>query len=169
MAEREPGLYWVRDRFDDDWVVALWSGSAWLLHGDTTEYKDGAFLEIGPRAEMPPPVVVMDTPQLPEVVHYNLNTPERKRALMAAFKLPEWPEPQPITDAQKTGERFLVWATPVNVSRLHPHNDPMKESGWLTAFWDGYWIVGGNETGEGFSLDDDRVTRYLPLPPDVMP
>jgi hypothetical protein len=100
-------------------------------------------------------------PIQPQLVHYDLNTAEGKRTLAAFLKMPEWPEPQPITDAQKTGERFLIrydWAP-------YPH--------WLDAYWDekalgrGSWCGIG---GEGIVyLCEPRVTHYLQMPPDVKP
>ncbi len=173
MAEREPGPYWVRDRFEDEWVVALWSGFGWTLHGDEEQYGDADFIEIGPRAVMPPPAIPnprdaipnprdrhqsTDTPPV-TVMNFDLNTPEGKRALMAAFQLPQWPEPQPITDAQRTGERVLVWS---ECAREDPNR-----LGWLTARWaEGDWTIGGDWwEDEAMHLRDCVVTHYVPLPP----
>ncbi len=157
MAEREPGPYWVRDRFEDEWVVALWSGFGWTLHGDEDQYRDADFIEIGPRVELPPPVI--EPPQPPNVAHYDMNTPEGKRALAAFLQLPLWPEPQPITDAQRTGERVLVWS---ECAREDPNR-----LGWLTARWaEGDWTIGGDWwEDEAMHLRDCVVTHYVPLPP----
>jgi hypothetical protein len=70
----------------------------------------------------------------------------------------EWPEPQLITDAQKTGERFLVWND----------SDYPDTRGWFTAFYDGKidgWLTGAL----GGYTELDRVTVHLPRPPDVKP
>ncbi len=72
-----------------------------------------------------------------------------------------WPEPQPITDAQKTGERFLVWCE-------FDGDQRWVEGRWMenvlleneTAYWD---------LGFGIRALADNVTHYLPLPPDVKP
>jgi hypothetical protein len=63
----------------------------------------------------------------------------------------EWPEPQLITDAQKTGERFLVW-------------------------WDEgrVWVIGWYSDGQWRVTHDPRqwidgVIHYLPVPPDMKP
>ncbi len=162
MAEREPGPYWVRDRFEDEWVLALWSGFGWTLHGDEEQYRDADFIEIGPRAELPPPVIVettTDDSAQPAVVHYDLNTPEGKRALAAFLQLPQWPDPEPITDAQKTGERFLV--------RILRTRHPRLAHGWVEAYWDAdYWMTDlFMPDGELIFFDDDEVTHSMPLPP----
>jgi len=55
MAEREPGLYWVK--FDDDdgpdeWEVAEWTrDGSWLVLGLSEEYSDDGFAEIGERVD----------------------------------------------------------------------------------------------------------------------
>ncbi len=152
MAEREPGPYWVRDRFEDEWVDARWTGKDWLLHGDVARYRDADFIEIGPRAVMPPPVIVettSDDSAPPAVVHYDLNTLEGKRALAAFLQLPPWPEPQPITDAQKTTTPILVWS------------EGWGE--WAAAFWDrDSWHLSCSEDS---IADTDTVSHYIPLPP----
>jgi hypothetical protein len=63
----------------------------------------------------------------------------------------QWPAPEPITDAPKTGERLLVWWN--------------EGRGWVIGWYsDGQWRV----------THDPRqwingVTHYLQLPPDLNP
>jgi hypothetical protein len=88
-----------------------------------------------------------------------------------------WPQPQPITKAQKTGEKWLVW-------RNFTHRATGMYSGlggWYVAFWmneevvkdaadghpiHGYWCV-SSPTFHTPIGDDTNVTRCLPLPPGV--
>ena len=48
-AAREPGFYWVK-RFDE-WEVASWKYSSWLLTGLELTLEDFDFEEIGERVE----------------------------------------------------------------------------------------------------------------------
>jgi hypothetical protein len=64
-------------------------------------------------------------------------------------------KPQPITDAQKTGERFLVW------SKRHTR--------WFAAVWEtesNSWSEGLSPLGGSRSIMGE-ITHYLPPPPDV--
>jgi hypothetical protein len=64
--------------------------------------------------------------------------------------------PQPITDAQKNGEPFLVW-----------HAGEFQH-GWHVAEWSSYvemWLRRGSSEENYLVVDD--VTHWLPLPPDV--
>jgi len=67
-----------------------------------------------------------------------------------------WPEPQPITDAQKTGERLLVW---------HKESGDWKIAAWFKPAFD-------TEIGwyDDFYrlIDEDCISLYLPLPPDAV-
>ena len=107
-----------------------------------------------------------------------------------------WPEPQPITDAQKTGERFLVWhkggaamliSQPVQNGLISSIGPFRLLAGWYSARWsislnniraDGRWILGDLRHSQGALVLDlterkgaivllDNPRRYLPLPPDV--
>jgi hypothetical protein len=142
MADRESGAYWIRDT-GGDWVVAYWEGdprvAEWYGFGDDRPIDSKWIAEIGERVERRS--VTADATLAGRLVDFE-----------------EWPEPQPITDAQKTGERFLVW----NDSE-HPDT-----CGWFTAFYDGKidgWLTGAL----GGYTELDRVTAHLPLPPDVKP
>ncbi len=72
-------------------------------------------------------------------------------------------EPQPITDAQKNGERWVVWYTRQEWSGQDP------DGVWITASWfadhDGWsgWMEAGHRRR------DEEITHYLPLPPDIRP
>lgn len=149
MTERAPGFYWVKDRWDDEWWPAQWKGDdGWTFCGHSGEHCDDDYwVEIGEPAERTPNVELLS------------------KMLLEAARVIEAAKPQPITDAQKNGERFLVWATPVSVTERDPGSDPTKESGWLTAWWDDEeWIVGGDSIEDGFCLPARRVTHYLPVP-----
>ncbi len=65
-----------------------------------------------------------------------------------------WPEPQPITDAQKTGEWWLVWFS------------AERNGQWIKARWFyDAWYADGSR----YPLARHLVSVCLPLPPDVKP
>jgi hypothetical protein len=194
MAEREPGFYWVKPvgiapainqsresvPVDDcarpqeaEWTIAQWMDCEaglgwyfWMTLGDEQPYKDADFAEIGERVVRQPSSsftidhLVLEKAQ---IAWPDLSMRARGRITVTGM----WPEPQPITDAQKTGERFLVWNENPTDDQLH---------GWFTARWyptvssfgqSGMWTVGSLNTDEWFALD--HVTQYLTPPPDVKP
>jgi hypothetical protein len=73
----------------------------------------------------------------------------------------ERPEPQPITDAQKSGERFLVWDA--------------DDKDWVIASWrepdspSGPKCWCGDSAGPNYENTYDSATHYFPLPTDVKP
>lgn len=74
-----------------------------------------------------------------------------------------WPQPQPITAAQRTGERFLVWYDP---------RPPCIHSlrGWIVARWEADdWVAGLSDADDVVWLDPLGLVHYLPLPPDMKP
>jgi len=139
MGEREPGPYWVK-LYGGEWRVAEWLSGCWGLAFNTDRHQDSDFAEIGERAERN----VFDE-----------NDEKVLEQIRQRFAQPRWPEPQPITDAQKTGEDFLVWC----VDR------------WLIAAW---WSPSFDREIAWYDdhnrwLEEAQVTHYLPLPPDVKP
>jgi hypothetical protein len=154
MAEREPGFYWVRCRRfpsgEGDWQVAQYVVGLWHCAGSGDELTDDELAEIGDRVERSALYL--------SLVDYDILAPTK---YLRFPSVEEWPEPQPITDARKTGERLLVW----NDSQ-HPDT-----RGWFTAFYDGKidgWLTGALG---GYTELDRVVAVYLPLPPppDVKP
>jgi hypothetical protein len=156
MAEREPGSYWVRCRLfpsrEGDWEVAQYVGGLWRCAGVMEEFTDDDIVEIGDRAERE------GAARLLEAIKRTRCLEDQLTKILGVLGPTAWPEPLPITDAQKTGERFLVW----NDSE-HPDT-----RGWFTAFYDGKidgWLTGAL----GGYTELDRVVAHLPLPPDVEP
>jgi len=140
---REPGLYWVND--GNCWSVASWGDAAWLVLGSREVFTDDDWAEIGERVERPG---------------------TREESISWAAKV----EPQPITDAQKTGERLLVWYK-------HPDND---RGSWHEAEWRDDWVPTIPGVWETACVDNeadfhtgtlylrgDWTTHYLPLPPEI--
>ncbi len=113
----------------------------------------------------------LDPPDDAHLAWAELDEGSRQYYLTIAERLQiGWPEPQPITDAQKTGERFLVWYEPDPDAEYgaNPGDDPARENGWQTAWWDGVdWTVGGEGYENHLRLIERRVTYYLLPPPDV--
>lgn len=164
MAERAPGLYWVRENVaPDEWAIALLTARGWWnLIGSDLSFSEEAFAEIAERAERGSrgllPVEIAGWPE--GIASYDLSKPA---AQIPDFVFPAalWPEPQPITDAQKNGKPFMVWI-------CSEHLSP-GAAGWYTAFWDARidaWCV-LTPFFHTQGIYADRVTRYIPLPPDV--
>jgi hypothetical protein len=138
MAEREPGFYWVRPPHDDwivaEWTIdlgeELGDGGRWYLPANEISRPDYYFAEIGERVERPPKT----PPDNDRAMLWNALTimftraeehgdPHSKKVAenaMAAFNRlnthsqllrkdeSAWPEPQPITEAQKTAEAMVA-------------------------------------------------------------
>jgi hypothetical protein len=158
MADRESGAYWIRDT-GGDWVVAYWEGdprvAEWYGFGDDRPIDPKWIAEIGDRVVRRS--VTAEATLAGRLVDYDLTAPT-KYLRFPGFE--EWPEPQPITEAQKTGERFLVWND----------SEYPDTRGWFTAFYDGKidgWLTGAL----GGYTELDRVAAvYLPQPtPYVKP
>jgi hypothetical protein len=66
-----------------------------------------------------------------------------------------WPEPQPITEAQKNGDEFLLW---------DPKWKSWDKGHWSAATGQGRWYFPDNCYAE-----ENEITHYLPLPPVVKP
>ncbi len=185
MAEREPGPYWVRcegtnweEHARDKWIIALWDGHFWGVPFDYQSYRDPQFAEIGERIERSGNLLrswrYFTREKLEEALNYDWGQVGEAATLamqiMAhdlsepAKQLPDfvwppaqWPEPQPITDAQKTGERFLVWV-----------NSPEYLRGWAIGSWeDGQWVIYLMGTTFMTTVRPHLVTHCYPLPPDV--
>ncbi len=140
MTDRAPGFYWVRQKFMDGspqgWEVGRFEVGLWALPGDSDEYQTAELYEIGERVE---------------------RQGTREESIAWAVDLARqlhigWPEPQPITDAQKTGERFLLHGA----------------SGWKIGSWRAIFGFG---SGWRFGWIDDHddeligVSDHLQLPP----
>jgi hypothetical protein len=168
MAEREPGFYWVKETADAEGEPAYWNKMVWTFAGEPCSYNDDELAEIGERVVRRS--VTAEATLAGSLVDYDLTAPS-KYLRFPSFEY--WPEPQPITDAQKTGERFLVWHEPKHEPRdLESYIEPVTMRAWFTAFWDdGRWWVIGNGWDDTIRLEDRHITHYLPLPPppDVKP
>jgi hypothetical protein len=70
----------------------------------------------------------------------------------------QWPEPQTITEAHKTGDRFLVWCA-------YP-----DRPNWAVAFWaaaEREWVCPMPGSKDLYvAIGDSEITLCVPLLPD---
>ncbi len=159
MAEREPGFYRVTLKAGSDnseageWIVAQWvpgrgySNRHWWITGWECPVGDDEISEIGERVDPQPQIYHEPAAPPPRFAIETLDVSESETFHNVELPPWRWPDPQLITDAQKTGDRFLVWS-----------DDQWMIGEWIDTL--GYWDVGDGSFPKNLIL-------YLPLPPDV--
>lgn len=162
MAEREPGLYWVKVPFGG-WEPARWDppdddDGLWYLIGEVVGVGSDYLDAIGERVADQGLIAELRTQFTKWAELTDRLQPCLEQFALYMISQTGWPEPLLITDAQKNGERFLVWL------RHPPHDDTPGR--WVIAGW-GIKNNRGAWTTERFSYTEQFVTHYLPLPPDV--
>ncbi len=134
MAEREPGFYWVKRKCELTPPAPEW---------EIAQYQSGGYWGF-----------YFEMDSVTEDAIAEIGEPVERI----------WPEPQPITDAQKTGERFLVW-----VNAPEGRVDEFLH-GWAIGSWEGgQWVIYMMGTTFMTTVRAHLVTRCYLLPPDVTP
>jgi hypothetical protein len=150
MADRESGAYWIRDT-GGDWVVAYWEGdprvAEWYGFGDDRPIDPKWIAEIGDRVVRRS--VTAEATLAGRLVDYDLTAPT-KYLRFPGFE--EWPAPEPITDAQKTGGKIVLWNA--------------KPGTWFVGYWDATQSNWRPIYGT-VAIPEASVTHWLPPPPDV--